>query len=138
VVSVLAVTKYPQAYVDQRRAAIDAALTAYRDVTKGVKRPAVAAFEPIYFSNLVLVLDAYFTHRQRSLELKDGNPLNEVRLLCASILDHDGVMVADKQIKLKADQSILGYAAGDTIAIGEADFVRLAEAFFAEIEQKYG
>jgi len=41
---------------------------------------------------MVLVLDSSFSHRQRTMELKDGNPLNEVRVLCNSILENDGIM----------------------------------------------
>ena len=48
-----------------------------------------AAFEARFLSHLVLALDDYFLHRGRTIEGKDGNPLNEVRLLCDSIKDND-------------------------------------------------
>ena len=58
---------------------------------------------------MVLALDSWFLHRQRSLEGKDGNPVNEVRVLCTSITQHGAVLTADKTIKLKAATSVLGY-----------------------------
>jgi hypothetical protein len=75
-------------------------------------------------------------NRLRGVEGKDGNALNEVRVLANSIMETDGVMAADSQIKFK-DGSIVGYEAGDTIALSEADFRKLADAFFAEIEARF-
>ncbi len=86
---------------------------------------------------MVLSLDSHFTHRARALEGKDGNPLNEVRVLCNSLVQNGGVLAADKTIRLKPAASVLGYEVGDEIRLTEAAFVRLAEAFFAEIESKY-
>ena len=70
------------------------------------------AFAPLFFGNLVVVLDGYFVHRTRAIEGKDGNPLNEVRMLCSSILGHDGVLAADGTIKYKPEASVLGLAVG--------------------------
>ena len=44
---------------------------------------AIDVFEPRFFSNMVLVLDNCLRHRSRTMELKDGNPPNEVRV-CAT------------------------------------------------------
>ena len=63
---------------------------------KSAFKSAVDLFESFFFSNLVLVLDNLFVHRGRGLEKKDSNPLNEVRMLCNSILQNHGVMVADR------------------------------------------
>lgn len=49
---------------------------------------------------MVLALDQLFVHRARGIEGKDGNPLNEVRVLCTSIMANGGVLVKDSQIKL--------------------------------------
>jgi len=45
---------------------------------------AVASFEPLFFNNLVVVLDAFFVHRSRTPEGKHGNPMNELRMICTS------------------------------------------------------
>ena len=35
------------------------------------------------------------------MELKDGNPLNEVRMLWTSMMQNDDVLLADKQIQVE-------------------------------------
>jgi len=131
VTSMLAVSTYSQDYVDACRARVRETLDAYGTVRD------TAAFEPQFLAHMVLALDAYFVHRLRNKELKDGNPLNEVRLLATSIVSNDGLLVADKQIKLTPETSVLGLAAGERIALDADDFARRSEAFFAELERKY-
>jgi hypothetical protein len=142
----LAVNHYDRAFVDACRGRIDTQVAAYRGLIAAAKDgggassqldAAIATFEPLFFNNMVLALDDSFLHRSRNLEGKDGNPLNEVRILCHSLLNNDGVMAADKQIKMNPASSILHHEVGDEIALDEADFVTLAKAFFAEIEQKF-
>jgi hypothetical protein len=133
----LGVSSYSQAYVDSVRASVAGQLAAYKAMAKTAKAGTVAKFEPLFTANLVLALDAAFVHRLRGKEGKDGNPLNEVRLLSASLLTNDGVLTADKTIKYKAEQSVLGLDIGDTITVSEADFAKLAQAFLAEIEVKF-
>ena len=125
----LSVNSYPTTYVDACRARVDAQIAAYQGVlgaSGGGKKfdAAIAAFEPLFSNNMVMVLDNYFLHRSRALELKDGNPLNEVRVLCNSMRDNDGVMAADTQIKLDPTSSILGYHVGSQIALSLADVQR--------------
>ncbi|OZC80155.1 hypothetical protein CH274_13035 [Rhodococcus sp. 06-418-5] len=74
----------------------------------------------------------------RGQEKKNGNPLNEVRVLAASMTTADDIMTSDPTINLDPAKSILGYAVGDRIALDEKQFVALADAFFAEIETKFG
>jgi hypothetical protein len=99
---------------------------------------AIEAFEPRFFNALVLQLDYSFVHRTRNLEGKDGNAMNEVRVLCSSLLNGDGTLVADTTVKLDPATSVLGLAAGDPIALNEDDFVRLCDAFFERLGTVYG
>jgi len=68
---------------------------------------------------------------------KDGNPLNEVRMVCNSILQNRGAMAADKSIKFNPAKSVLKLQIGDEIKLTEPEFARLFDAFFAEIEAKF-
>jgi hypothetical protein len=136
---VLGVNAYPRQYVDGVRAKLDAQVSFYKDVAKaaGKATKALDAFEPVFFNNLVVVLEMAFVHRLRTKEGKDGNALNEVRLLTTSLLSNDGRLVADKQIKLKPESSVLGLSVGDEIRLNDKDFGALSDAFFAELEKRF-
>ncbi|MDX6346193.1 MAG: hypothetical protein QOF84_983 [Streptomyces sp.] len=143
----LSMNTYGREYIDDCRAKIEGQVAAYRETAaagaalggEGKARydAAAEAFEPVFFNNMVQVLDNYFVHRSRTLEKKDGNALNEVRVLCTSMTSNDGRLAADKQIRLNPEKSVLGYKAGDVIALRENHFQLLAKAFFAEIEAKF-
>jgi hypothetical protein len=75
-----------------------------------------------------------FMHRLRTTEGKDGNPLNEMRVVCSPLMLNDGVPAADRGIAPTPQRSILGYAPGDRIALTEPSLLCLAGACFAEIE----
>jgi hypothetical protein len=140
---VLAVTAYPKDYIDDCRSAMEAQLAAYTKLTGATDRSpaalrsAIEDFEALFFNNLVLVLEEYFVHRTRAMEGKDGNPLNEVRMLCHSILHAGAVLTADKQIKYRADASVLKLEIGDRIHLDQEKFHRLFEAYFAELEKRF-
>jgi hypothetical protein len=136
----LGVSTYSQEYIDACRAAVDAQLAAYAELTSaagGRAAAAVAGFEPRFVSHMVLALDFYFCHRLRGKEGKDGNPLNEVRVLGNSIMQKGAVLTVDTTIKLKAATSVLGLEYGDPIQLTADDFARLAAAFFAELERRF-
>ena len=135
----LSVNKYPRTLVDQSRARIDAQLKAYRGVLAdgAAKSKSRAAFDAEFFNNLVVVLDASFMHRSRTLELKDGNPANEVRMLSASILQNGGVLAGDKTIRYAPEKSVAGIAIGAPIVLDEARFTALFKAYFKDIEAKF-
>ena len=136
----LAVTSYPQGYIDSCRTRTDAQVAAYRAVAAAAgksKASTVDTLDDQFFKSLTLLLDYYFVHRTRAMEGKDGNPLNEVRMLCNSILGHDSVLTADKSIKYKPEASVLKLNIGDAIRIDEKQFMALSKAFFAELQRKF-
>jgi hypothetical protein len=143
----LSISKYTQDYVDACRSRIDSQISADRDLNKAASdldpsseaplRTAIDAFEPRFFNHMALALDNYFCHRARTIEGKDGNPLNEARVLGNSIMNNGGAMMADKTIRLNPAQSVLKYQVGDEIRLDEAQYGALSKAFFEEIERKY-
>jgi hypothetical protein len=140
----LGVKKYDRKYIDACRARVHANVSAYE---KQVGKTPSGEFEARYFNDQVLLLDFMFVHRLSGIEGKDGNPLNEVRILCNSLLLNHGRLQIEKlrdwptsavsSLKLPVEKSVLKLRAGDKIELSRADFVRLADAFFAEIEKKY-
>lgn len=137
---------YTQEYIDQCRARVAAQVAAFKKLVAAARKrgtsdaslgAALESFEPVFFNSMVLALEGSFVHRGRTIEGKDGNPLNEVRMLCTSMLEHDGRMTADRSIKLDPSTSVLHHQFGDEIRLSQADFVALSDAFFAEIERKY-
>jgi len=90
----LCVNSYTKDYINECRSRMESQLAAYKvlvttareKTSKSAINSAVDSFEPLFFNNLVVVLDGFFVHRSRTLEKKDGNPLNEVRMLRNSIL----------------------------------------------------
>lgn len=135
---------YTRAELARARAAINSQLTAYRDLVSAVAATkderassAVAAFDPLFFDNMTLVLDRYFVNRLRAVAGKDGNPLNEVEMICDSLMNNDGVMLASNVINLIPDQSVVQLQVGDPIELNLADFERLSGAFFADLERKF-
>jgi hypothetical protein len=143
----LCVNNYTQKYIDECRSRVAEQVSAYHTLVAAARNQAatdepllntaIEAFEPHFFNNMVLALDNYFVHRARAIEKKDGNPLNEVRLLCNSMMNNNNRMCADKTIKFDPAKSVLKYRVGDEIKLNEADFIHLSSAFFAEIESKY-
>jgi hypothetical protein len=124
----LAITKYPTDYIASVRSGIDARMASYRKLSE---------VPPSLYNDLVLVLELAFVHRLRKDEGKDGNPVNEVRLLALALLTNEGRMLDGKSLKLNPKTSILGYAEGDAIVLTESDFTRLAEAFFPALTARF-
>lgn len=104
----LCVNNYTQKYIDECRLRVAAQVSAYQTLVVTARNQtaidglhlnaAIEAFEPHFFNNMALVLDSYFVHRARAKELKDGNPLNEVRMLCNSMMNNN-ILCEDKTIK---------------------------------------
>jgi hypothetical protein len=117
-IAMLGMKAYPNDYINSCRAKVNADLAA-----------PTPEFEASYFNNL-LVLDVLSMHRLRTLEGKDGDPLNEVRMLVDAILLHDCFFTTDKAIKLTPACSVLGFDYGDNVALSEAQFVSLPRPTF--------
>jgi hypothetical protein len=140
----LGMKTYALPYTNACRASVDADVAAYR---KQTGKTASKEFEARFFNNEVLLLDYMFVHRLTGIEGKDGNPLNEVRVLCNSLLLNGGKLQVEKLpgwpnsagagMKLPPAKSVLKLQAGDEIKLTEAEFVRLSNAFFAEIEARF-
>src|SRR5712691_10472964 len=92
---------YTRDEVDQGKAALDQQLAAYKKLAKAVASgttdkktsSALESFEALFFNNMTLVLDRFFVHRLpgADYEGKDGNPLNEVRIICDSLINNHGI-----------------------------------------------
>lgn len=114
----LGVSKYTQEYLDKCRSRVAEHVSAYQTLVAAVRNQgatedsqlniAIEAFEPHFYNTMVLALDSYFVHRLRAMEMKDGNPLNEVRMLCSSMMNNNNIMCADKTIKYDPAQSLTG------------------------------
>ena len=70
----LGMKTYSQDYIDVCQARVDANFQAYRE-------SAVQAVRGSLFHDQVLLLDQKFVHWLTGIEGKDGNPLNEVRVI---------------------------------------------------------
>lgn len=128
----LARTSYPRSYIAAAQARIDAQVAAFDLV-----REPNPGFESIFFNNLVIVLDSFFTHRAREIEGSDANPLTEVRMLVVSMTVGD-TLAEDPSIRYKPSSSVLGLPIGAPIALTRQAFASLASAFFVELDQRFG
>ncbi len=140
----LGMKNYTKDYVAACRERVEADLKAYR---KQVGKEPNKDFETRFFNAQVLVLEHMFVHRLAGVEGKDGNPLNELRVLCNSLLYNGGTFQVEKlagwpnsaggAVKLVPEKSILKLKNGDAVKLTEADFVRLSNAFFKTLVEKY-
>ena len=68
---------------------------------------------------------------------KDGNPFNEVEMLCDSLMNNNGILRGGNVIKLIPDRSVLKLNIGNPIRLTLEQFERLSAAFFADLERKF-
>ena len=127
---------YTRDYIDCCRQKVESDIATF-DGLKASSRDGAAAIETTFFNNMVLVLEQMFVHRLRTVEGKDGNAMNEVRVLATSLLENGGTLTPDKTIKLTADKSVLGIDYGARIALTRDTFQPLSEAFLDQIEAKF-
>jgi hypothetical protein len=112
---------YTPQELDAATTAVSETLAAYRALVDAIGRAtddpevtaALAAFEPLLCNELALALDRRFVHRLRVVTGKDGNPLNELELLAASLIDHGGALHVNNVIKYTPEESVLKLAQGD-------------------------
>jgi hypothetical protein len=133
----------PAAYVQACRDEIAAQMRAYRDLVGAASKAsgmslaridaALAAFEPAFFNNLLIALEARFAQRPPAVAGSEGGPLDEVRLLAASLTDNGGVLAHDGTIAYRPERSVLGIDIGERIALNADDFEALCDAFLAAI-----
>ncbi|MCK9684848.1 hypothetical protein [Scleromatobacter humisilvae] len=126
------------AAVQACRDKIAAQIRAYRDLVGAASKAsgmslvridaALAAFEPAFFNNLLVALDARFAARAVT-----AGPGAEVRLLAASLLADGGVLHARDDVPYDADESVLRIDVGERIALNADDFEALCAAFLAQI-----
>jgi hypothetical protein len=141
----LSVSAYPQQYIDDARARIADQVSAFAELASQVRgagraggaTAALDRLEAEYFASLVVALDRCFVHRSRGQERKDGNAMNEVRVLVDSIQLHGGILTAEKGIRLDPARSVLGIEYGDRIRIDAEGFQRLAAAFLDALQATY-
>ena len=92
----LGMKNYTQKYIDECRSKVDVELSAYEKLVAAAKShsasvQALESFEATFFNNMVLMLDYFFVHRLSDIDGKDGNLLNEVKILCNSIMAVAGI-----------------------------------------------
>lgn len=119
---------------------IAAQIRAYRDLVGAASKAsgmsltridaALAAFEPAFFNNLLIALDARFDGRP-----SDAGPSAEVRWLAGSLMHGGGVLTASATIPYDADVSVLRIDPGERVALNADDFEALCAAFLAQLEQ---
>jgi len=122
---------------------IAAQLQAYRDLVGAASKAsgmsltridaALAAFEPAFFNNLLVALDARF---RAHLPEAGGGVAGEVRALADSLLHHGGVLDAAGHPRYDADAAVLRLEPGERIALNADDLQALATAFLAELGRR--
>ncbi|CAN7189283.1 hypothetical protein LJR027_000379 [Terrabacter sp. LjRoot27] len=143
----LGMKEYEQDYIDACRSRVETQVVMFHEVAQAARdhgdadvshlEGALESLEYEYFNNMLIVLDGYFVHRLRGVEGKDGNALNEVRVLARSLMENGGTVMADPQIRLDPAHSILGLEVGAPITLTLQQYRRISDAFLREIESKF-
>jgi hypothetical protein len=136
---------YTREEFDHGKAAIKEQLAAYKklvaEIAIGANNrellSALKTFEGLFFNNMVLVLDRLYVHRLRTVAGNDGNPLNEVKMICDSLLNNSGIFRGGSVTKYIPGKSVVKLNIGDSIHLTGDQFERLSAAFFAELERKF-
>lgn len=130
-------SSYPTAQIAACRAEMIQLCAGWRAISARSEAKVRAEAEAQVFNQMAVALEGWFVHRLRGIEGKDGNPLNEVRLLALGVTTNGGYFPSDNSIKWHAETSVTGYRAGDKIALSEAVFSRIVEAYLDAIDAKF-
>jgi hypothetical protein len=134
-------------YIDACRSRVETQTAMFREVAQAARdhgdadlsglEGALESLESEYFNNMLLVLEGYFVHRLPGVEGKDGNALNEVRVLARSLMENGGTVMEDPQIALDPERSVLGLRVGEPVRLTLQQYTRLSDAFFRELERRF-
>ncbi|HET8987710.1 MAG TPA: hypothetical protein VFN43_04285 [Humibacillus sp.] len=143
----LGMREYDGDYIDACRSRVETQTAMFREVAQASRdhgdadvsglEGALDSLESEYFNNMLLVLEGYFVHRLRGVEGKDGNALNEVRVLARSLMENGGTVMEDPQIALDPERSVLGLRVGEPVRLTLQQYTRLSDAFFRELERRF-
>ena len=143
----LGMREYDGDYIDASRSRVETQTAMFREVAQAARdhgdadlsglEGALESLESEYFNNMLLVLEGYFVHRLRGVEGKDGNALNEVRVLARSLMENGGTLMEDSQIPLDPERTVLGLKAGEPVRLTLQQYTRLSDAFFRELERRF-
>ena len=136
-----------QDYIDACRSRIESQIAVFYEVSQSARdhgdadvsglEGALESLEYEYFNNMLIVLDGYFVHRLRGVEGKDGNALNEVRVMTRSLMENGGTMMADPTIPLDPARSVLRLEVGAPVTLTLQQYRRISDAFLREIESRF-
>src|SRR3954454_14824564 len=134
------VEEYEQDYIDACRSRMESQIAMFHEVARPARdhgdadvtglEGALESLEYEYFNNMLLVLEGYFVHRLRGVEGKDGNALNEVRVVARSLMENGGTLMEDPQIPLDPEGTVLGLRTGEPERLTLQQYTRLSNAFF--------
>ena len=143
----LGMKEYDGDYIDACRSRVETQTAMFREVAQAARdhgdadvsglEGALESLESEYFNNMLLVLEGYFVHRLRGVEGKDGNALNEVRVLARSLMENGGTVMDDTQLALDPERSVLGLRVGEPVRLTLQQYTRLSDAFFRELERRF-
>ncbi len=134
---------FSRSEIDRARTMITSQLEAYRELARAVRgdvgdeQPALAEFEHVFFNTLALALDRPFVHRVRAVTGTGLTPLNELELICDSLMTGDGTFRTGGVVKYAPESSLVGLEEGRHVLLTAEQFERLADAVFAELEAKF-
>ncbi len=132
-------------HVDACRARAEAQVVMWREVSQAVRghgeedlsrlESALDSLEAEYFNNMLIVLESYFEGPSGGGAPVGGRAGDEVRLLCRSLREGGGTVLEDGAPRTDPSGTVLGLSVGDPIALSQEQYVRLADAFFREVER---